>query len=52
MTFASDQLRLKLTGKVTIKVEPFPGVLLAVIVPAWRSTIFLQIADSSNPFNA
>lgn len=35
----------RFTGKVTMKVEPFPGVLLAVIVPPWRSAIFLQMAS-------
>jgi hypothetical protein len=28
-----------------MKVDPFPGMLLAVIVPQWRSTIFLQMAS-------
>ena len=32
-------------GRLTIKVAPFPGVLLAVILPPCRSTIFLQMAS-------
>ena len=33
------------TGTVKIKVDPFPGLLLAVIVPPCRSTIFLQMGS-------
>src|ERR1700733_13373187 len=34
----------RLVGMVTVKVEPVPGVLCAVIVPPWCSAIRRQIA--------
>lgn len=34
-----------LPGKVTMKVDPLPGLLLAVMAPPWRSTIFLQMVS-------
>jgi len=37
--------RFCLAGNFTMKVDPLPGMDLAVMVPQWRSTIFLHIAS-------
>ena len=46
---ASIVLYLYLLGKVTVKVDPSPGVLFTVIVPLHSSTI-LFTSGSPSPF--